>query len=255
MLALIGGGSSGIGFGCAMSLAQSGFDVIISGRRQEVLSQAASRIENETSARATTVACDHATKEGTLAIIDKVASFGFLDVFVSNTGGPKPGTFDELSEDDFIKAHEQLLLFHIRMCKGLLPFLKKSDSGRIINILSAVVKEPDPFLTLSGVYRSSIVSLSKTMAKELAPSGITINNICPSAVMTDRSRSLTKRQAEITGRTIEELDREAVEKIPMKRLQKPGDIGSLCAYLASGSAANLTGQTITVDGGASDFLF
>jgi 3-oxoacyl-[acyl-carrier protein] reductase len=254
MLALIGGGGTGIGFACAMSLAQKGFDVMITGRRQEVLSSAAARMENETKSKVLTVVSDHSTTEGTLRIVEAVKTVGYLDVFVSNTGGPKAGVFDELSEDDFIKAHEQLLLYNIRVCKGIIPLLKKSGSGRIINILSSVVKEPDPSLTLSGVYRSAIASLSKTMAKELAPYGITVNNICPSAIMTDRSKALAKRQAELTGKTIEELYEEAAEKIPMKRFQKPEDIGSLCAFLASSAAANITGQTITVDGGSSNYL-
>lgn len=254
--ALIGAGSLGIGFACATSLSKNGFDVIITGRREEVLSKAAYDIKIETGANVSFISADQSTKEGTERIIDKVNSiFGSLDVFVSNTGGPKPGSFDELSESDFINAHEQLLLYHIRICKGILPLLKKSNRGRIINVLSTVVKEPKPFLTLSGVYRSGILNLSKTMAHELAPYGITVNNICPSAVLTDRVRVLSEKQSEHTGRPIELIYKEAVDKIPMKRFQKAQDLGDLCAYLASDSAADITGQTFTIDGGASHSIF
>jgi 3-oxoacyl-[acyl-carrier protein] reductase len=183
-----------------------------------------------------------------------LSRFGQLDILVTNGGGPKPGNFDNLDEDDWTSGLDSTLWPVVRMIRASLPYLRASH-GRIINICSTSVKQPIDGLLLSNAIRPAVIGLAKTLSKELAPDHILVNNVCPGSFDTDRIAALYQKRATDTGRPIEEIASEAATKIPIGRLGDPAELGVLVAFLASERASYITGQTICVDGGIVSGIF
>src|SRR5207245_2490014 len=179
-----------------------------------------------------------------------VREFGHVDILVNNAGGPPPGTFEKFGDAQWLAAFELNLLSAVRMIRLVLPHMRKRGSGRIINIVSTSVKQPIEGLLLSNAIRTGVVGLAKTLSIELAPDNITVNNVCPGRLLTDRIRQLYLLNEKLQqGMSEEEALKEVVRDIPMKRLGKPEELGALVAFLASQQAAYITGTTIQVDGG------
>jgi len=181
-----------------------------------------------------------------------VARFGQLDILVTNAGGPKAGTFDELTEEDWQAGLNSTLWPVIRLIRTSLPYLaaaRDRNGGRIINICSTSVKQPIPGLLLSNSIRTAVIGLAKTLSRELASEGILVNNVCPGSFDTDRIASLYERRAEDSGKSVEEVAEEDAKRIPLNRLGHPGELAALVAFLASSRASYITGQTINADGG------
>ena len=261
-VALVTASSKGLGRACAEALAREGTKVIISGRRPEELARAAQEIRQVMSVHGAdvhTVTGDLTRPEDIQRLVRAaVARFGQLDILVTNSGGPAPGKFVDLSESDWAAGLDTTLWPVLRLIRAALPFLKAAKErggGRIINLVSTSVKQPIPGLFLSNALRPAVIGLAKSLSFELAPDGILVNNVCPGSFDTDRIREVYASRAAGTAFTPEQVAAEAAQAIPLGRLGDPRELGHLVAFLASDKATYLTGQTISVDGGMVNGLF
>lgn len=253
-VAIVGGSSKGLGKACALAMAKEGATIVICSNDIGSLKETKNEIES-LGVRVLSLNVDMSSESDNEKIIkDTVSEFGSIDILVNNSGGPKPGTFNNLSSTDWDDAYNSVLKYNIRMIRGCLPFMENNGWGRIINITSLAVKEPSPTLLLSNVFRAGVVSLAKSLSKDLIIKGITINNICPGAFKTDRAKELMQKRAGESGVTVEEIEEQSVRNFPQKRYQYPEELGDLVCFLVSERAASITGTTIQIDGGISNSL-
>ena len=250
-VAIVGGGSRGIGRATAMLLAAEGARVAIAARGQRALVHAADAIRDATGGDALPVECDMARYDDIKRLVERTAEhFGGIDIVVNNAGGPPPGTFEHHDDSAWAKAIDQNLMSVVRLTREALPHLKRSDQPRVINITSTAVKEPIDELVLSNAARLGTTGLAKSLANELGRYGITVNNVGPGLTLTDRIRPVLEAQAQVEGRTFEEQKALRAKQIPLGRVGEAEDVAAMVVFLASRQARQITGQTILVDGGA-----
>jgi len=255
-VALIGGASKGLGKGCAIQLAKEGVNLAICANDEISLQETTKMIQSISAIEVLPVFADLSNvKSIKNDIVDLVLKkYGKIDILVVNSGGPKPGTFFDLTEDDWSKAYNSVLNYVIELYRLIIPQMKVQKWGRIINCTSLSVKEPAETLLLSNVFRTGVVSMAKSLSRELITYNITINNICPGAFKTDRAIELMTANSLKTGIPIEEIERTAVKNMPLGRYQEPSELGALVSFLASEHARGITGTTIQIDGGISKSL-
>jgi len=243
--AFVAGASRGLGLACAKALADEGARVFICSRNAREIARASADIG----------AAGHAAadvsrgSEVTRVMAEAIAALGGLDCLVTNAGGPPTGAFDKAGDGDWDIAYQLNLMSAVRLIREALPALKASGRGRIVNLTGYGVKEPLSDLVVSDSIRAGVTVMAKTIATDLAPHGITVNNIAPGPIMTDRITEILSARARSSGTTPDEQLTRLSQTIPVRRLGRPGEIGDLCAYLCSMQAGYLTGQTIVVDGG------
>jgi len=255
-VAIVGGASRGLGRACAARLAVEGANVTVVARGADALERVATEIAGAAGVEVLPVAVDQSRAEGIETVVDRtMARFGRIDVLVNNTGGPPSGLFGEHDDDAWRAAFEGTLMSVVRLCRAVVPILRQRGWGRIINDTSFTVKEPADRLILSNVFRVGVVALSKTLAREVAAEGITVNCVCPGAFDTDRLRAIHVQEAQATGRSMDEVRRAWEERIPIGRLQRPEELADLVVFLASDRAAAITGASLPVDGGMTRGLF
>ncbi|MEE9285536.1 MAG: SDR family oxidoreductase [Dehalococcoidia bacterium] len=255
-VALVGGSSKGIGRAAATALALEGCKVAICARDDTPLTATAQTIRQQTMAQVLSVVCDMAIYEDIKHVVaETVKTFGRLDIVVNNAGGPPAGSFDDFTEEGWQQAISQNLLSAIRTTREALPHLRRSGSGRIINITSVSVKQPIDHLILSNTTRLGVVGMAKTLSREVAAEGITVNNICPGNIATERLVSLIEERAQRQGVPMEQVMAVEEARLPMGFLGDPGDVASLVVFLASAKARYITGATIQVDGGSTTAIF
>ncbi len=259
-VAIVAASSKGLGRACAAALAQEGAKVVITARRPEELARTAAEIRDLPGASDVhTLAADVSRAEDVSRLVKAtIGRFGQLDIVVTNGGGPRPGTFDELDESDWYAGLDATLWPVIRLVRAALPYLeaaKERGGGRIINIVSTSVKQPIDSLMLSNALRPAVIGLAKTLSKELASKGILVNNVCPGSFDTDRIREVYEKQSQIQGKPVDQIAEEASKRIPLARLGNPDELGNVVAFLASSKASYVTGQTISVDGGMVNSFF
>jgi 3-oxoacyl-[acyl-carrier protein] reductase len=255
-VALVCGGSSGLGKAVATALAREGAQVAICARTPEKLEKAAAEIQKASSGEIFPVAADVSDPAAVKSLIAKtVEHFGKLDILVCNAGGPPPGQFLDQPEDAWQKALEMNLLSTIHLCREAVPHMKKTGWGRIVNITSFAAKQPHEGLILSNTARAGVLGFAKSIANELAPSGILVNTVCPGAFETERHIALTQKRASAEGISVEEANRKRVKEIPVGRFGQPQEFGDLVAFLASERAAYITGTAIQIDGGVVRSLY
>ena len=249
-VAFVAAASQGLGEAIARGLAREGASVAICARRQEAIEAVAERVRRETGATILPVRADVTDKADIEAAIAlTVERLGGLDILVTNAGGPPAGEFSMHDDAAWQKAFELNLLSTVRMVRLALPHLQKSGRGRIINMTSTSVKQPVEGLVLSNSIRSAVIGLAKTLSVELAPHGITVNNIAPGRFDTDRVRQLDAGRAHTLGISEEEARELAIRQIPLGRYGLPEEMAHLAVFLASDKAAYITGTTIQIDGG------
>ncbi len=234
--AIVCGASAGLGLASAEALAEEGANVAMFARRREQLEQQADRIG------ALAVRGDVTNAADLQRLVElTVQAFGGIDIVVWNSGGPPPGTTADITDDRLEMAFELLLLPAVRLIRLCLPHLQGSPAGRIVCITSVAVKEPVPHLSLSNTIRPAVTGWAKSLARDLGPSGITVNCVAP-------GRIDTPRMTEIYG----EDGPPAAElaQIPAGRLGRPRELGDLVCFLASDRGSYITGTTIPVDGGS-----
>jgi len=183
-----------------------------------------------------------------------VEAFEGIDILINNAGGPPPGGFRDVSEDDFRDALELNLLSMIKLTKESLPHLESSQWGRIVNITSISAKEPLQDLVLSNTARSGVLGAAKTLSSEVAEKNITVNSVLPGLTGTERLENLTRDQAERNDVSFEEARQASLEDVPINRWAEPGEIADVITFLASERASYVTGTAIQVDGGLIDSL-
>ena len=232
--AIVCGASSGIGLGIAEALAGEGANVAMFARRRDVLEREADRLGGLAVRGDVTVPNDLER-----LVEQTVEAFGGVDIVVHNSGGPPRTTALEMNEENVEAAVQLLLVSAVRLTTLCLPYLERSEAGRIVTITSSTVREPVDNLALSNAIRPGVVGWSKTLARELGPKGITVNCIAPGRIDTDRIREVYPE-----GPTKSDL-----ASIPLGRLGQPSEIGSLVAFLCSDRGSYVSGVTIPVDGG------
>jgi 3-oxoacyl-[acyl-carrier protein] reductase len=250
VVAVVMASSQGLGKATALGLAQEGANLVMCARSVGRLEEAAHEIREQTGAEVLAVPADLSTKEGISAVIQAaVERFGRIDVLVTNAGGPPPGDFTKHSDETWQTAFELNLLSVVRLIRAALPYLQASGRGRIINFSSTSVKQPIEGLILSNSIRAGVIGMAKTLATEFAPYNITVNNIAPGRIDTDRVRSLDRNRATTLGISEEEAKRAQIQNIPLGRYGEPSELAALAVFLASDKASYITGTTIQVDGG------
>ncbi len=254
--ALVGGASKGIGRAIAAELASEGAHVTICSRSEENLTAAAEAIKADTGMEVATAVCDMASHDDIKRTVAAAAEkFRRLDIVVNNAGGPPTGSFQDLDERYWQHAIDQNLLSAVRTIREALPHLVRSGSGRIINVTSVSVKQPIDGLILSNATRLAVVGLAKTLSRELAPQGITVNNVCPGNIATERLMALIEERAARQRQTLADAVSLEEGRVPMGFLGEASDVAGLVAFLASDRARYISGTTIQVDGGSTTAVF
>jgi 3-oxoacyl-[acyl-carrier protein] reductase len=249
-VALVAGGSLGLGFAVAMDFAREGAKVAICALDDPHLPEAADAIKKATGGEVYTIPADVSDLEQAKNFVRKSAAhFGTVDILVNNAGGPPSMSFLEIDDELWLRGCRLNLLSTIVMTREAVPIMKEKRWGRIINMTSIAVKQPIDGLILSNTVRSGVIGFAKSLSNELAPFNVTVNSVCPGYTMTDRVRNLAKVLAEKQGTTPESIIGKWEAEIPMKRIGTPEEFASLVAYLASERAGYITGAAVQIDGG------
>jgi 3-oxoacyl-[acyl-carrier protein] reductase len=245
-VALVCGASRGLGRAIAAELVAEGAAVAVCSRDAERLAAAASELGPEVLAVPADLA---APGEPTRAVEAAVERFGKVDVLVANTGGPPAGTHDTLTLEDWDAATTLLLRSTVELAAAVLPGMKERGWGRVLIVTSVAVKQPVDNLILSNSLRAAVTGFAKTLAREVATDGITVNTILPGYTATERVTELNRANAEREGVEPEEIQARLEASIPLGRLAEPEEFAALAAFLASERASYITGAAIAVDGG------
>ncbi|WP_299887553.1 SDR family oxidoreductase [uncultured Ruegeria sp.] len=247
--ALVCASSKGLGLGCAEALAGAGVNLVMNARGAEALVAEAARIRADHGVSVETVACDVTSPEGQAQVIEAAQG---VDIMVTNAGGPPPGLWSDWDRDDFIKALDANMLTPIAFMKALLPGMMDKGWGRVVNITSQSVRAPIAVLGLSNAARTGLTGYVAGTARQVAPHGVTINNLLPGIHATDRANSLDGGVAAQKGISMDEARAERAATIPARRYGTRQEFGATCAFLCSQHAGFVVGQNILLDGGATN---
>jgi 3-oxoacyl-[acyl-carrier protein] reductase len=254
-VALVAGASSGLGYAAAEALAAEGAKVVLASRDTARITEAAQRVTKVTGSPAHGVTLDVTDPAaGELFLAAARAKFGEPSILITNAGGPKPGPFFGLEMQDFDETVRLNFLSAVGLTRAVLPGMKKAGWGRIVHVTSTTIHEPSVGLFLSSSVRPAVAGFSKALSREVAPHGITVNVIAPGLVATDRLQELAEYRIKESGRTVEAELAAMGEQIPVGRLGRPDEFGSLVAFLCSDRAAYITGVALRLDGGRTGFL-
>ncbi len=249
-IAVVQGASRGLGYGVATALSREGVRVVICSRNRSEIESAAKSIQSEGGYPVLPVVCDVANPEQRANLFETCRKgFGPPDILVCNAGGPPPGNFTEFTEQDYKRALETNFLSAVESVRTVVEDMKTRRWGRILFITSMAVKQPIDSLILSNSARSALTAYAKTISRDLAPFGITVNCILPGLHRTRRLESLARQISENSGQTMEETWKELAADIPVGRLGTSEEFGAVAAFLCSGKASFITGQSIVHDGG------
>ena len=246
--ALVCGSSAGIGQAIAMELAKAGARIILLARNPEKLKQVADSLEAHSEGHVY-YAADFNSNEDVAHAVQEIAKNHSIDILVNNTGGPPAGPAHLAQVDEYLTAFKNHLINNQILAQALVPGMKSRSWGRIINIISTSVKIPLHNLGVSNTIRGAVGNWSKTLANELASSGITVNNVLPGATETDRLGAIISGKSQKLGLTLDHVTQEMLAEIPAGRFGKPEEIAYAACFLASEQAAYITGTNIVVDGG------
>ena len=252
-IALVAASSKGLGKACALGLAREGCSVVVSSRTPETVAATAQEIRGETDARVLEVVADMSKPDDIERLVrETVAHFGGLDIVVANAGGPPPGGIYDFDDQAYQDALNTNTLGTIRLIRAALPHLEARGGGSIVTITSAGVKQPIDNLLLSNVARPGVVGFVRSLATELGPKNIRVNNVGPGATRTDRIRETMERAVEralADGKTRADAEREMARDVPLGRIGEPEEFANVVVFLASPAASYVTGTTVVVDGG------
>jgi 3-oxoacyl-[acyl-carrier protein] reductase len=244
------GGSQGIGRAAAIELAQLGADVTLLARSRDDLDAAATALPKVHAEQShATIAADMADHATLRAKVEAAANAHPLHILVNNTGGPPGGPANSAATDEFLAAFNQHLIAAQTLLQAVLPGMKASGYGRIINVISTSVKEPIRNLGVSNTVRGATASWAKTLAGELGAYGITVNNVLPGYTQTQRLEQIIADRMRTSGKSAAEIEQAMLASVPAGRFAKPAEIAAAIAFLASPAAAYINGINVPVDGG------
>ena len=245
--AIVCASSRGLGYACAEALAREGVAVILNGLDPARLEAAAARLGAETGAVVTPVRADINTEAGRATLI---AAAPEADILINNNTGPEPGDFQSYGYDEWNRALEAHFLSALFLIKALLPGMRARGFGRFVNIASALVKSPrNPEMTLSIATRTALVAACRPLARPAIADNVTINTVLPERIDTDRQRFMAERMMKKDGIDMEEARRRIADSLPAKRMGRPEEFGSVCAFLCAANSGFVTGHVLNVDGG------
>jgi 3-oxoacyl-[acyl-carrier protein] reductase len=252
--ALVLGSSKGLGKASAIALSKMGANIILLSRNSDLLLDAVNDLELKQGQHHSFIVADTTDVDGMTKKIKALTADRPIHILVNNTGGPAAGAILNANAEDFLKAFSQHLIINHTLAGLVIPGMKKSGYGRIINIVSTSVKIPLKGLGVSNTIRGAVASWSKTLSNEIAPFGITVNNVLPGATATDRLTEIIVNKSDKTMRSTEDIEEEMKAEIPMGRFGQPEEIAAAVAFLASPAASYITGISLPVDGGRTGSL-
>jgi len=244
--AIVCASSKGLGRGCAEALAGAGVNLVLNARGAEALEATAEAIRAAHGVEVKTVAADVTTDAGRA---DLLAACPNPDILVNNAGGPPPGLWSDWEREDFIKALDANMLTPIALIKEVVPGMMERGWGRVVNITSQSVKAPIPALGLSNSARAGLTGYVAGTSRQVAHSGVTMNNMLPGIHATDRADALDGNVARQKNISVDEARAEREKTIPARRYGTPEEFGAMCAFLCSVHAGFIVGQNILLDGG------
>lgn len=252
--ALVGGSSKGIGKAIAIELAALGANVTLVSRSPEKMAKIIDELDHSQNQHHDFLMVDYDNQEDLSRKIKSLVSGKTIHILIHNTGGPKGGTILEAEAESFEQAFQRHIVAGQLLVQAVVSGMKHAEFGRIINIISTSVKAPIEGLGVSNTIRGAVASWSKTLATELAPFGITVNNVLPGMTSTERLQEIIDNNSEKFNRSMEEVVADMKASIPMGRFADPAEIAAAAAFLASPAASYITGTNVTVDGGRTKSL-
>lgn len=248
-VAMVLAASKGLGRACAEALAAKGWDLVVCSRTSEGVADTVQALE-AAGARAEGIEADVSRAEDVQTVFAHAdETFGRLDALVCNAGGPPPGDFLALDDDQWARGFELTLMSAVRAMRAAIPRMREGGYGRLVVLGSSSVRRPIPNLVLSNAYRPALAGVIKSLAVELGPDGITANMVSPGRLETERVGQLDAKNAEKQGKTPEQVKAASEASIPMGRYGRPADLANAVAFLVSDEAGYITGQSLLVDGG------
>ncbi len=253
--AFVCGSTQGIGKAVALELAALGANITLMARNRERLATVAKELDKSKGQQHDFVVADFAQAHVLKSIVQAYLSDGkTIHILVNNTGGPPAGPIVEATEEAFLKAYQMHLLASHLLAQAVIPGMKEAGYGRMLQIISTSVKEPIPGLGVSNTTRGAVASWAKTMAGELGPYGITVNNVLPGFTETERLSSIVQNRARKSGKSEEAVIEAFKAGVPARRFASPAEVANVVAFLASPAAAYVNGVSLAVDGGRTNCI-
>ncbi|MBS1741625.1 MAG: SDR family oxidoreductase [Bacteroidetes bacterium] len=248
--AIVCGSTQGLGLASAIELSLLGANVVLMARNEEKLKSVIGSLDTAKAQQHSYLVADFTDVNNVIAAVNSFLNNGnTAHILVNNTGGPAGGSVMNATIDEFSQAFNNHLICNHVLAKALVPGMKAAGFGRIINIISTSVKQPIVGLAVSNTIRGAVASWSKTLATEVAPFGITVNNVLPGFTKTVRADYIVQKRAKDSGKSEEQVMKELEAEIPVGRIGRPEEFGATVAFLCSPSAAYITGINLPVDGG------
>jgi 3-oxoacyl-[acyl-carrier protein] reductase len=245
--ALVCASSQGLGYACALALAQEGCEVWLNARNAERLNAAAQQLREASGARVHVLCADLDSDAGRAALLQVC---GEIDILINNNAGPAPGAIADWDHAAWHKALESNLIGAALLLRGALPGMRARRFGRIVNITSAMVKTPHAAMGLSAAARAGLTALAKALARDAVADNVTINNLLPERIDTPRQEFMAQRLMREHGIDRTQARARIAATIPAGRMGTPEEFGAACAFLCGAQAGYITGQNLQLDGGA-----
>lgn len=252
--AVVCGSTQGIGKAIAIEMALLGAAVTLVARNEEKLREVLQQLDKKHQQKHAYIVADFNYPEDLKQKVVAYAKDEPVDILVNNTGGPPGGPVVDATPQEFHTAFSNHLICNQILVQAFVAGMKQRQYGRIINVISTSVKVPIPGLGVSNTIRGAVANWAKTLAKELGPSGITVNNLLPGSIMTGRLQDLARSRAEASGKSEQEIMEEMIHTIPAGRIGEPHEIAAAAAFLATPAAAYINGINLPVDGGRTPSL-
>lgn len=245
--ALVCASSQGLGYACALALAEEGCEIFLNGRDEARLHTAAAALRAATGAQVTGVQADINTEVGRATLL---AACPAPDILVNNNAGPPPGQLADWDHAAWMGALESNLLAAALLLRAVLPGMRERKFGRVVNITSAMVKTPHAAMGLSTAARAGLTALTRALAREAIVDNVTLNNLLPERFDTPRQEFMAQRMMRELSISRDEARQKIADTLPARRMGRPQEFGQACAYLCSANAGFMTGQNLQLDGGS-----
>lgn len=247
--ALVCGSTQGLGYASAAELALLGCNIVLMARNEDKLKESLKTLDNSKEQQHKYLVADFSDTGAVKATIDEFVKNNTVHILVNNTGGPPGGAALTAKPEEFLTAFNNHLINNHNLTQAVVPGMKAAGFGRMINIISTSVKNPIPGLGVSNTIRAAVANWAKTLATELGPFGITVNNVLPGFTKTVRADYVIASKAKANNVTEEEIMKQLVAEIPVGRIGQPEEFGAAVAFLCSPSASYINGINLPVDGG------